>query len=386
MAPSGRYDAVVVGGGPAGAAAAHGLARAGARVLLVERRRLPRYKACGGCLSRRVEGVLPMVLGGLIEDAITGLTFTYRGRHAIRATFAGPMAYMVRRDRFDQALCLSAVDAGAELREGCAVRTVTEDGAGVAVDLGDGPVTADFLVGADGAAGVVARRLLPRRARPGAVGLDAELSLPVPAGAALKGQVVIEFGRARGGYCWAFPKGTVASVGAMAPRDAPAPLSRWLRDFLVEGGLADGRPERAHGALIPLYHGDGQPLGHGRTVLVGDAAALVDPFLGEGIYYAIWSGQLAARAIIEASADGASLDRYEAAVAAQIVPDMTAAAWLSRLSHRLPWVWFHLLTRRRGAIDVFRKVLTGEESYRSFTDRIRAAVPRPLALLLGAGL
>ncbi|MBI3779520.1 MAG: FAD-dependent oxidoreductase, partial [candidate division NC10 bacterium] len=85
-----RYDTIVVGGGPAGATAAYELARAGARVLLLERRRLPRYKACGGCLSRRVEELLQFDLADLIEERISGLTFSSSGRDPIHATFAEP--------------------------------------------------------------------------------------------------------------------------------------------------------------------------------------------------------------------------------------------------------------------------------------------------------
>src|SRR5574337_1812826 len=119
-----RYDTIVVGGGPAGATAALMLAKAGARVLLLERRRLPRYKACGGCLSRRVERLLPFDPGKLIEEQITNLTFTWRGRDPVEAAFAEPVAYMVWRDTFDQALCDRAVEAGAEVQDGRVVRTV----------------------------------------------------------------------------------------------------------------------------------------------------------------------------------------------------------------------------------------------------------------------
>src|SRR3972149_8957735 len=104
---------MVVGGGPAGATAARGLAKAGASVLLLERRRLPRYKACGGCLSRRVEKLLDIDPAGLIEERITGLTFTYRGREPIEAAFAVPVAYMGWGARFVKGPCLGGAAGGA---------------------------------------------------------------------------------------------------------------------------------------------------------------------------------------------------------------------------------------------------------------------------------
>jgi geranylgeranyl reductase family protein len=377
-----RYDVIVVGGGPAGATAARGLAKAGARVLLLERRRLPRYKACGGCLSRRVEKLLDIDPAGLIEERITGLTFTYRGREPIEAAFAAPVAYMVWRDRFDQALCLSAAAAGAELRDGGTVRAVRQVDSRVEVDVNGEREAGDFLVGADGACGVVARDLFPARRKARAVGLDADLPLAGAAEAALKGRVVIELGHASGGYCWAFPKRDVASVGAMVGRTAARSASRCLEAFLGAGGLGHRSPARTHGALIPLHAGDSAPLYHGRALLTGDAAALVDPLLGEGIYYAILSGQLAARAILSGERNGGDLAWYQTAISAEITPELEAAGRLSRLAYRLPWLWFKALRRRPGAIDFYRKVLMGEESYRSFADRVWAEIPMPLDLLL----
>lgn len=378
-----RYDAIVVGGGPAGATAAYGLARAGARVLLLERRRLPRYKACGGCLSRRVETLLAFDPGTLVQERITGLTFTYRGREPIEAEFDEPMATMVWRDRFDQALCLRAAEAGAELQDGRPVRAVAHVNNHVEVDLGGRTEAGDFLVGADGACGVVARDLFPARCKARAVGLDADLPLGAAVETKLKGRVTIELGRASGGYCWAFPKRDVASVGAMVVRGAARSASHCLQAFLGAGGFGKSAPARTHGALIPLHPGGTWPMVQARALLTGDAAALVDPFLGEGIYYAILSGRLAAEAILRGERNGGDLAWYQTAVSTDITPELEAAGRLSRLAHRLPWLWFRVLKRRSGAIDFYRRILMGEESYRSFTDRIWAEIPRPLRLLLG---
>ncbi|MDE2060158.1 MAG: geranylgeranyl reductase family protein [candidate division NC10 bacterium] len=380
-----RYDAIVVGGGPAGATAALTLAKAGVRVLLIERRRLPRYKACGGCLSQRVERLLPIDLGKLIEESITNLTFTWRGRDPVDATFSDsePMAFMVWRDKFDQALCNRAVDAGTELLDGQAVRAVRASANHIEVDFDGRTATADFLVGADGASGVVARDLFPDRTQPSVVGLDAELPLTSEGEAALKGRVILDVGRVPGGYCWAFPKGGVASVGVSIDRRAAKRALPCLTDFLTSSRFSDRRAVRTTGALIPVYHDGTGPLHRGRALLTGDAACLVDPFLGEGIYYAIQSGQLAARAIVRAGSHGGDLHWYQTAISTEIAPELEAAGRLSRAAHRAPWLWFQVLKRRRVVIDLYRKVLMGEANYRWFEERVWAGTPRPVAMLFG---
>ena len=95
------------------------------------------------------------------------------------------------------------------------------------------------------------------------------------------------------------------------------------------------------------------------------------------------SGQMAARAILEAAGNGGNLGGYQAVISSEIRPELEAAGRLSRLAHLLPWLWFKALKRRPGAIDLFRKVLMGQESYRSFADRVWTEVPGPLRHLLG---
>lgn len=378
-----RYDTIVVGGGPAGATTALMLAKAGARVLLVERRRLPRYKACGGCLSRRVERLLPFDPSTLIEERITGLTFTWRGRDSVEATFSEPVALMIWRNTFDQALCDRAVDAGAELQDGQAIRGVRASANHVEVDLEGRTVTADFLVGADGVHSVVARDLFPDRTPPGLVALDAEVPLTSAGEAYLKGRVILDVGQAPGGYGWAFPKGGVASVGVAVDRRAAKRVQSCLTAFLSSSGFSDRGATRTTGALIPIHGHGTRSLHRGRALLVGDAARLVDPFLGEGIYYAIQSGQHAAQAIVTDGSRNGDLSSYQAAVSRTIIPELEAAGRLSRTAHRAPWLWFQVLKRRRAVIDLYRKVLMGEASYRWFEDMVWAGTPRPIVMLFG---
>ncbi len=151
------YDVIVVGAGPAGSTTAYELARRGVRVGLFEKQRLPRTKPCGGCLSLKIDRILAPDFHRLIERTIYGVRFTCERLRPIYRRSDDPVAYMVMRDRFDAFLAARAQETGAMLHEGEAVRAVREQEDGVEVETALGAYQARFVVGADGATGIVAR-------------------------------------------------------------------------------------------------------------------------------------------------------------------------------------------------------------------------------------
>ena len=98
------YDVLVVGLGPAGAVAAYELSRAGLSVLALDKQPHPRYKVCGGGLSARIQSILDQNVAPLVEHTVYSVQFSYRGQESFLIESPTPIAYMVMRDRFDQAL------------------------------------------------------------------------------------------------------------------------------------------------------------------------------------------------------------------------------------------------------------------------------------------
>src|SRR6266508_3506500 len=96
-----HFDANVVGGGPAGATLARGLALRGLRTALIEKQRLPRYKSCAGGIPARTRAILDIAIDDVVEDTVSGLDITYLGRYGFQRFANQPIAYMVMRDRFD---------------------------------------------------------------------------------------------------------------------------------------------------------------------------------------------------------------------------------------------------------------------------------------------
>jgi len=346
------YDVLIAGAGPAGCAAAHDLASAGRRVLLLDRRSFPRHKACACGLTRKTLRALRYSVEPVVERVCREVVLQEAGPRfheglrvadkscEVRLKTRKAICAMAVREKFD-AFCLEqTLAAGAQLKKIDSIIAVRESTEWIELDVasGDGAVEtlrAPVLIGADGsngqmrrlAAGLDAQRVelrdsawiesrtaeLPDEPAWYARGFALEATVPfealpseLPAGDAPH-DLVFDFAPISGGYGWLFPKGDHINVG--------------VGGFLPKAANSDGMSyESVTRALLESYtrqklgvelgavraHVSGQHLGlgghayapQGRLLLAGDAAGLVDPLTGEGIYSAIRSGQAAAGAVL----------------------------------------------------------------------------------------
>jgi geranylgeranyl reductase family protein len=306
-----RFDVVVVGAGPAGAAAAHVCASAGLDVALLDKARFPRDKLCGGLLSQRSMRILGDVFGECalpVEFTATSAAVFIKDVLAVRVRDTTPLRFTSRRT-FDACLAGLAAARGATLMEQSAVATI--DFAAGHVVLSDGSrLSTSFIVGADGAASRV-RKLagVPMDRRGFAVGLEAE----VPRAAVRRDirDPEVYFDVAQWGYGWVFPKRDTLMVGVGGLATQNPDMQASFRELAMTAlGAVPAQP--VCGSPIPFGNFVARP-GHGSTLLVGDAAGLVEPLTGEGIAFAVLSGHYAAQAIIEGARAGqpsGALDLY----------------------------------------------------------------------------
>ena len=363
-----HYDVVIVGAGPAGSTAARALVQGGARVCLVDKARFPRPKPCGGALSPRTIRHLPHGFEKIVRTQVRRAVFTFRSGRPFEVVSAAPMGYMVCRDEFDAWLKAGAEEAGVSVREGMPVRAIEETGAGITVRAGGEALWAPTVIGADGANSLVAAQLLPARPPARYVALEAEVPQD---GHPLGETVLVDVGAYAGGYAWAFPKGDRVNVGVMVEYARGRDLHTAFANFVAnQSALPAVAAGSQHVAPVAAPRSTPVPCARPGVLLVGDAAHLADPFLGEGIYYAVRSGCLAARAVLRGVGRTETAAGYAGYIQSQVWPDLIAASRVAYLFHRMPRWWHHLLSLMPGSLSEVLGVLAGDQTYAGLLRRI----------------
>ena len=339
-----RFDVAVVGAGPAGSLTAYRLSRAGARVLLIDKKRFPRDKPCGGGLTLRALKELPFSVDPVVEDSVGRVECRLRyGRSFERGDRV--LCLMTQRRRLDHFLVERTVEAGAEFRDG-----VKGDPASV---------NARLIVAADGANGTATRALDLGGDIVHGVALEGNVAHTHVDPARYRGRMVLEFGVIPGGYAWVFPKGDHVNVGVGGWHATGTRAREHLRVLCERHGIDPENVTDTRGHRLPMRR-PGARLAHGTALAVGDAAGLVDPVSGDGMYEAFVSSRLAAAAILDVlEGREATLEPYEHALRRALDP-IASAGWGAKVAlDRFPRAVF-MIMRLPVTWRALEKLVTGE--------------------------
>jgi flavin-dependent dehydrogenase len=436
LPPVTDYDLIVVGAGPAGSTAARVAAEGGLRVAILERAAFPREKLCGGFVSTKALAAIGLrVPDDIVERRITAVEIRDGDVRARSGAPGEPaLGITVRRAAFDAFLLEAARAAGAEVMQPAHVRRIRAGGrgsgpvielAGGAADpsadptgarVGDGEgggraaphrLTARAVIDARGVESLVGRRGplwrfrcyslgfaygaivpaafpgAPPRAATGQGAVSPAAAPPAPLAAApgpATPPLILDQSPVRAGFAWAFPfDGAMnVGVGAWTParRGLRASYERYVEELIaagyVAGGLeAEARWARPRASLLPPG-GPPYRLAHGGVLYVGDAAGMIDPFGGEGIYGAVQSGRLAAEAVVAASDTTRRLARgYRRRVRRSLTWELRFALLQAGLAWLRSWRRPRKATLGRTA----RLVTDVMRSPRAYRDRL--SMPRP---------
>lgn len=387
-----EYDVIVVGMGPAGAAAACKLSQAGLSVLGLEKDAHPRYKVCGGGLSARISQILPSDFQTVVEKTIHRVQFAYGGDDSFMIESQEPIAFMVMRANFDQWLMTKAQQAGTEIRENEPVLRLEALAEGVEVVTTEGRYRSSVVIGADGAMSVVAQQLFPGRRMRTIPALESEICHGISNYYGETETTLISLSAVKKGYGWIFPKRDGLSIGVGEfMNGANRPKQSFQRFSIQEPSLAGLQIPAPHGHPLPIFNRhqgtnsqnwNGGLVNH-RAMLIGDAGHLVDPLLGEGIYYAIRSGYLAADTIMAVLGNpDRTLKEYETTIMREFGQEFHVASRLARIIYGLPrnlhyWVGRLFPLPYQRVLERFCHVLQGSETYQSLGARILRRLKGP---------
>ena len=362
------YDCIVVGAGPAGASTAYHLARQGYSVLILEKAVLPRYKPCSGAVSPGIATYFAFDFTPVIDCERRQVRYTWKLGDPVEATLTTvEPIWLVRRDRFDHFLVQQAQAEGADLKDDVTVIGIEFKGDRWRVSSTIGSFEAAYLVGADGAHGPMASWLglasVPLRT---AQLWDCSTADPLP----INSPLGFEFGLVKQGCLWSFPRQQGYSVGAVSFLDQTiADYQVNLRHYIEALNLPYDQGQ-VYTHALKLWNGHCCLHTH-RALLVGEAAAIVDPLSAEGIRPSIVSGVHAANAINAAlSGKVEDLGSYTTTMQTEWGNDIQWAKRIAGLFFRVPGIGYRVGIKRPTATQRLGQLLTGEVKYADIANRV----------------
>ncbi|MBW1893443.1 MAG: geranylgeranyl reductase family protein [Deltaproteobacteria bacterium] len=375
---------IIVGSGPAGALMGYDLSQYGLKVLLVEKESLPRYKACGGGLTRRTLDALPFDVSPVIEDYTYTARMLYRNRLLYVKTHDKPIVGMVMRDDFDYFLIEQAMAKGLVVHDDTAFESVSGRAGELLIKTSKGSYKAKVVAGADGVNSSVAKALDLKIKHDVMMAIEGEVC-PEDMGMLEKfrNSIDLDFGVIPGGYGWVFPKKDHLSIGVGSSIRGLRDWKGYFRSYLeLKGIIPESMKYPVRGRLIPINPHKGNILSNERGLVAGDAAGFTDPMTGEGIFYAVRQAAIASQVIKDVFLSGSSVAEYTGLVKREFMNDLIWAKRMAHVLYRYPAISRRLLFRCGEALGENQTaVILSQQTYSDVFRKIAILMLNPIRLL-----
>lgn len=349
---------------------AYYLARRGLSVLILDKEDFPRFKPCGGGLSHRALSLFPYDLTPVIESTVYSFRFSHRFEDAYTHVSRDPLVHGTMRSKLDDFMLKKAIGKGAEFLPNYKVTGFTETFDHVLVHTAETEFSGRYIIGADGVGSITARSFqLTDNVRKG-VGIESEIRVDKETLARFHGKACLDWGTFVRGYAWVFPKHDHLSVGVGGPASLAKYLKPYYFRFLKSLEIEHVEILSYRSFPIPFRTGLGK-VQTSRVMVVGDAAGLADPLTGEGIYFAVKSGIMAAESIIdvlEGRTDHAY--HFKERMEEEIFPELLGALPIQSIFNAAPGIIHRKMGKSERMWRGFSKILRGELSYLDIRNKL----------------
>lgn len=371
-------DCIIVGAGPGGLTAAYHLAKQGHSVLLLDKASLPRFKTCGGGVSPAVAEWFDFDFTPVIDQKITRVQYTWKMGDSVKVPLRNvqPM-WMVERSTFDSFLADQAAKQGAEIKPNTEVTAIQPQSNGWQVNTNAGEFQATYLIAADGVNGPIANWL---GLGDNQATLGATLQITSNNPPEEPDRAYFEFGLLKNGYIWNFPKSKGYTISGAILRGNKAnsqELKKQIYNYASEFGLDASQGSYCEYPLN-LWR-ENRVLHSHNSLIVGEAAGILDPLTAEGIRPSMWTGLKAAEAVSQSlGGDSTAVAQYTEIVKQEWGADMVLAQRLAGLFYQFPKIAYKVGVKRASAAQVMGKILCGELRYSDITDQAVSRLKKSL--------
>lgn len=376
------YDVIITGAGPAGSSAAYYLASAGLNVLLLDKSAFPRLKVCAGGLPPHVNQY-NFKIDGIIESKCNKVIYSFKGKSKVELDFGTFTIDMIMRKEFDYFLLNRAKSAGTKVQEKEILLNAEIKNDIINLFTDKNTYKCKYLIGADGALSKVNQIFNIVGKHNIGVTVNAEVRLKPEKFKDFVNTVYLDMGDCSKGYFWSFPKKEHVSIGmGSLEKKYPNFKKIFLKNFKNINIKDDDiiSISDLKGAPLP-YFNKKEKLNKGNILLTGDAANLVDSLSGEGIFYAIKSGELSAKSIINAENKKNTIDNYNFMLK-DIIQNLEYSKKFADIFFKYPKISYYLGVRNKMVNNLFKEMVTSNKTYADLYKTVKSKFSKKFRYLI----